>query len=200
MSALKWHAAVEAAAGGKVAAVAASTVALAGGGAVAGHDATEPARPAAKRTATTLAGAHGAASGTSAKRLPAYGVAPAGARLAATAPENGSVRFRAAAARRSASVRTKARSAGAGSSGGREFGVDRARPAGAAGDFAETSRRQRTVIGAGARASTRRFDTAVAPPSTATTGADFTRAAPNASRPAPLQPAPMSPAASEFGP
>ena len=202
MSALKWHAAVEAAAGGKVAAVAASTVALAGGGAVVGHDATEPARPAAKRTATTLAGARGAASGTSAKRLPAYGVAPAGARLAATAPENGSVRFRAAAARRSTGVRTKARSAGAGSSGGREFGVDPDSDF-AAGDFAETSRRQRTVIGVGARASARRSDTAVAPPSTAPSGADFTRAAPRAStasRPAPLRPAPASPAASEFGP
>lgn len=207
-SAWKWHAAVEAAAGGKVAAVAASTVALAGGGVVVGHDAAGPARPAAERAATILTGARGTAPKT-VRRQPAHGVASAGARLATIAPEHGSVRSRVAPAARSAGVRAKARSAGAGSSGGPEFGIDPGRAAGdpgggagAAGDFADTSRRQRTSSGAGARESTRRSDTGVASSSTLA-GADFTRATPSAataSHPPRARPAPASTAASEFGP
>jgi RNA polymerase sigma factor (sigma-70 family) len=200
-SAWKWHAAVEAAAGGKVAAVAASTVALAGGGAVAAHDAAGPARPAARRAATTTAGARGAAP-TTVKRQPAHGAAVAGVRPAAIAPEHGSVRSRAVAAPHSAGVRAKARSAGADSSGGREFGVDPGSPAVAAVDLAETSQRRGTS--AGARAGTRRSDTAVAPPSAIPAGTDFTRAAPSAStasRPASTRPDTAAPSVvSEFGP
>ncbi len=209
-SALKWHAAVEAAAGGKVAAVAASTVALAGGGAVVAHDGAVPERPAARRAATIAADARGAAPRTASR--PAHRVEPAGLRRAARAPEIGSVRSGAGAVSRSGRVPAKARSATAGASGGREFDVDPGRPAGAASDFAGTSQRRRTIVGAAARASTRRPVAAapsmaparaeVAAPATPSR-ADFARATSNASttsRPAPARRGPAPQAASEFGP
>jgi len=65
-AALQWQAAVEATTTGKLAAVAASTVALTGGGAVVAHDAMRPARPATQRPAavvgTTRVSAHPAPS------------------------------------------------------------------------------------------------------------------------------------------
>ncbi len=198
--ALQWHAAVEATAGGKLAAVAASTVALAGGGALAAQDAARPARPSADRSAAVSGSQRHAPQRIRTGR--SSGAAPPPARQPATVvPETGRAGPGGTTALRPAGARRKARSAAPGSPGAREFRVDPVGSSPAANEFPEASKSRRKVAGAAARATAHRSAVTVAGARTMSVSTDFpatpTRRA--ASRSAASRPAPASPAPSEFG-
>jgi len=198
--ALKWHAAVEAAAGGKVAAVAASTVALAGGGAVVAHDAARPARPSAERAATISRVARGDTPRT-AKRPPAQGTTAA-VRSPDTATASRRARSGATRVPRSGTARSTAPFAAGESPGRREFGVGPGRSVPAASGRSRAWGRRRSVAGAAARPTARRFTATAATPATTSTLTDLVGVTTAAgSRPAKARPTTTgSSAASEFGP
>ncbi len=199
--ALKWHAAVEAAAGAKVAAVAVSTVALAGGGAVVAHDTARPVRRPAQRAMSHPA--HGL-------RAPSRPPVAAAARATVVGPVAAPVAQR----RVDRAVVALRRPAGAGAltgrpsaSGAKEFAVAPRRSSPAASEFSGARRRRRGVRARAARVDFAPRLVAAAPRPSAPAGTEFAPAAAPApstaprraaARPAPA-PAP-SPAASEFGP
>ncbi len=197
--ALQWHAAVEATAGGKLAAVAASTVALAGGGAVVAHDAGRSAGP--ERAATSAGEARGLPR-TTAKRQPARAAPPAARHPALSASARKPIVPSRAAASRSVGVRPTSRPTASGAPGAREFGADRGGYASAASEFAGPPRRSKAVS-ARASASSLRSPGGVAVTSAVPARTDFTpapTAASDSAGPARARPVTVSPPASEFGP
>ena len=201
--ALKWQAAVEAAAGGKVAAVAASTVALAGGGAVAAQDPVPRGRPAAQRAAVHAATAAPAVARAAPRRFPratGFATMPPAPLMREPRP----VRPTTTTAPRGRGSRTRARPAYERSPGRREFGGGSRGFSPAAIEFRRASRRRTSNPGSVARTIAQRSAASVAASVTPPARTDFARPAPRrtptASPPPPARPAGTSPAASEFGP
>ncbi len=199
--ALKWQAAAEAAASGKVAAVVASTVALAGGGAVAAQDTVRPVRSASDRSAS-VAGEPLRASQTVLTRPSLPIASPARGQPRAVVPDAGRATpaggtrvFRSAGARREARFATR------GAPGAREFRVDAAGGDPAANEFAARKPRRR-VTGTVVRATMQPPAITIAPARRFPGRTDFSTTPRRGAPPGPAasRSPPESPDASEFGP